>query len=1410
VIIILYIWVLKNIREQLMKKCCGNTVLIKITLILFFLILSSISYSQQRNYIYERIQPFPDFPSSTVVSILKDSRGFMWFGTVNGLYRFDGYNFIEFQHDPGDTTSLSDNVCSPALIEDKDGAIWIPTIAEGLNRFDRVNETFKRYQIKIESPYETGLNKIRGAYQDSENNIWFAHQRYGVFKYSPVEDTFAYYLVNNEDIESWANDINFMYEDKSQNLWTGTNSGLYFFDKKNNKFNPFVNETNPTISFSDLVCTRMLEDGQSILWISTNKGLIKINTRRNYIELYKSNDAAPNTFRRLNTMLDLFDNPMDKENTLLVFTQNNLLQFNKTRGSFILNDNRILASDLFSTLVMFQRFLDETGRFWFACDNQGLAFFNMRNMIFEYYDISLTKQMNEKFSATSFLEDSYGNVWVGTRWGGLFQYDKNMQLVDRFLYTPANDYSFEQNFIYCLFEDSDHVIWAGNWHDGGIHKLVRDKNPTNKYKLTCSYEFPGICRIGDIFQDSYGFIWFYSTQGLFYIDTLYPSEIRPKKFPIKFEYHNHIRSICQDKHGNVWFASQGEGLFCLKPENRNTQTLEKIQHNPNNPNSLASNTVFSVCTDNEGNLWVGTVSGLCKFIEETNEFICYNRQHGVDMTFIYDMEVDKNNNFWLSTEKDLVRFNPNLKAGRQTKEIALEDGVPFKDIYNYNIYKSKNDRLYVGGISFSGFYRFYTDSLKDNTHIPPVVITDFKVKNESISLDTSVTEITQIYLQHNQNFFSFEFAALDYMNPSDNEYAYQLEGFDDNWIYSDNRHFANYTGVPPGDYIFRIKGSNNDGFWNEEGTSLMISIFPPPWKTWWAYTLYGLFIFTIFYLILRYYLKRQQLLHKLALEHVQTEKLEELDRMKSRFFANISHEFRTPLTLILGPLDKIKAQISTEAKKDLDIMQRNAKRLQNLINQLLSLSKLESGQMRLQAGEVNIVSLINGYVQSFESLAKLKKIEFKFNSAEEFIPLFVDKEKIEKILYNLLSNAFKFTGEGGRIEVLVTPLNPPSRGDKAESQISPLEGGRGVNISISDTGRGIPPDKLEHIFDRFYQTDDNYTKDQEGTGIGLALTKELVELHHGTINVVSKLGKGTTFTVFLPMGKEHLKAEELVDHVEPGSWENPPDQITEQQYQESLIDDDELIKDSKPLLLIVEDNDDLRSYVRSYLTDDYLIIEAIDGEMGLEKAIEKIPDLVISDVMMPKMDGYELCKKLKADDRTNHIPVILLTAKAAMEDKLEGLETEADDFLTKPFDPQELLVRIGNLIRQRKKLQEKYKGRFVFTEINEKEEIISADEKFLKNAGQFVEQNLSDPELSVESFAQQMAMSQSQLYRKLKGVIDLSPNEFIRSLRLQRAAQLLLKRTGNVAEIAYEVGFNNPSYFSECFQKQFGKLPSEY
>jgi len=632
-----------------------------------------------------------------------------------------------------------------------------------------------------------------------------------------------------------------------------------------------------------------------------------------------------------------------------------------------------------------------------------------------------------------------------------------------------------------------------------------------------------------------------------------------------------------------------------------------------------------------------------------------------------------------------------------------------------------------------------------------------------------------------------------------------LEDYDEDWIYVGNKRTANYTNMNPGEYTFRVKASNNDGYWNEEGASITLVIYPPFWKTWWAYFLYLLFLGSILSFVTRFYLKRRRLVYKLELEHIHTEKLEELDKLKSRFFANISHEFRTPLTLILGPIEKLRSYIKdNEPAKDLDMMKQNAHRLQRLINQLLNLSQIESGKMKLRASEENIVALIYGYVQSFESLAKQKQIDFIFDSSLENYQLMVDRQKVEIIMNNLLSNAFKFTEKGGKIKVSI------------------LSKDEGIQINVSDTGIGIKDEDLKQIFNRFYQADSGHSRDYEGTGIGLALTRELVELHHGTINIESKVDSGTTVFIFLPAGTEHLNKEDLVSSSSPEHKEDVELLVDDYVNGNKALSDNvtevttEQTEKSLPIILIVEDNSDMRAYIKDYLEQSYHIIEAVNGEDGFNKATEYIPDLIITDLMMPVMDGNELTGKLKSDQGTSHIPVIMLTAKASIENKLEGLETGADDFLTKPFDVQELLIRIKNLINQRQKLRI-----LLRKQIEDADQIRNIrvypvhgmskfDEQFLEKAVNVIEGQIANPDFSVELFAGEMAMSRKHLHRKLTSLIDHPPNNFIRNIRLMKAAELIKEGELNVTQVTYEVGISSLSYFAKAFKEKYGVSPSEY
>jgi len=716
-----------------------------------------------------------------------------------------------------------------------------------------------------------------------------------------------------------------------------------------------------------------------------------------------------------------------------------------------------------------------------------------------------------------------------------------------------------------------------------------------------------------------------------------------------------------------------------------------------------------------------------------------------------------------------------------------------------------------------------------NPHLPDVRITDFKVFNKSVSpgknspLQKSISYCRDIKLSYTQSVFSFEFAALEFTSPAKNQYAYMMDGVDPDWVFVDaSKRYATYTNLDPGEYLFRVKASNNDGVWNEEGTTINVVILPPWWKTYLAYVIYLLILSVGIIGTWRYQLKRIRVNHQLEIEHLKAEKLQEIDHLKSRFFANISHEFRTPLTLILGPIQSILAKIrDADIKNDLKIIMRNARGLENLVNQLLDLSRLEAGKMNIEVQELDIIPLLRKLVLAFTSQAERKAISLKFRSASKSLMAYIDEDKIEKIINNLLSNAFKFTPENGEMVVLVCRGEAFSdkygNNDRFISwNASPLRSSpqqsKILSIIVSNTGSIIPADKINKIFDRFYQVDDSFTSNYGGTGIGLSLVKELVELHHGTI-ITQSTGKATVFKLQVPVNRDQYTEDEIIEII-PKKEDVKSGEIPEELLVSDISSNEsdqkprQISYQEMPLILLIEDNSDMRQYIRDNLKDCYRLIEAEDGQQGWKLVHKNIPDLIVSDIMMPKMDGYQVCEKIKANVQTSHIPVILLTARAEIRDKIKGLETGADDYIPKPFSIEELNIRIKNLIEQRKHLRDRFSREALFgiKDIA----LTQHDEKFLQDTMEIINEYIDDPRLTVQKLGDTIGMSRMALHLKLKALTGQSPHSFIRLLRLKKAALLLKLKTANVTEVAYEVGFKNLSHFAKAFKEQFGETPSHF
>jgi len=1144
----------------------------------------------------------------------------------------------------------------------------------------------------------------------------------------------------------------YMEERLTGNFYVGSGNKISIFDREKKIFTEKYENMGLRYDMGEILSFYQSNDGS--IWIGHSNGLSKFNSLRNSIKLYQQISSA--TYIPENDFINLIE--------------------------------------------------DKNGLIWTTSFNVGLVSFNPQNELFQIYrhDPDNPNSISSN-QVLSLYKDRSGIIWVGTGWAGLNKWDINSQRFKRFSYDPNNPDGKRFNKVFQIIEDSEGLIWFGT--EDGLYSFNRFSNEFRNYKYdTKAKSNP----VNHIYRDESGIIWLGTeARGLVKFDAVRGSYHFYSNDPNHSTTinNNNVRFILPDENDILWIGTWGGGLNRF---DKKTGRFTRYQHDSNNPQSLSHDQVSCIYSDRTGKLWIGTDEGGLNNFNRTEEtFKSYDLSQLISITTIYEdswgnfwigtygegihlfdrdngisiynitqkngladnhvraiME-DNSGNLWISTVKGLSRFDPQT---RNIKNYQTSDRFEGNNYWRNSAFKTLAGEMLFG--TSDGFIIFHPDSVKDDPYPPQVVISNVSLFNrpeEKLEFEGFISEMDELELSYNENDLRFDYVGLHFGEPEKNKYKYMLENFDDDWVDAGTQRNATYTNLDAGEYVFRVTSSNRDGVWNEEGASLKIIIPPPFWATWWAYSLYVLFTFGLLYSIRRYELNRTQLKNQHKLDEVKLQEREETDRLKSRFFANISHEFRTPLTLILGPAEKINPDSSgEEIEKQTNVIKRNANRLLGLINQLLDLSKLEAGKLELKTSKANIVSFIKGITMSFESLAERKDITLKVKSSNDEIEVYFDKEKMTKIMTNLLSNAFKFTQYGGQIIVTVISRHAELVSASASSGKIPKQArlrdrqvrndvmGDSIRIKVKDTGVGIADEEMPKLFDRFYQVDSSQTREHEGTGIGLALTKELVELHHGTISVDSKLedsdevGTGwTEFTIELPLGRRHLKDAEIVDHSETEETKDAILSFAESEAKNLLIEEPIIDKEvssrrknaqasqspqndseedgEKTLILIVEDNADVREFIKDSLGKDFQIEEASNGEQGVRKAEKLIPDLILSDIMMPKMDGNELTRILKNDENTSHIPIILLTAKSEKESKLEGLETGADDYLTKPFDTKELQIRIKNLINIRKKLQEKYsKGDYVPVIREEEKKLSNLEEQFMNKVMEVIDKHISE------------------------------------------------------------------------------------
>ncbi|MDH7462749.1 two-component regulator propeller domain-containing protein [Chitinophagaceae bacterium 26-R-25] len=1380
-----------------------------LSVILFLQILFCCDlFSQGTQYRFSRIDIRNGLSNNQINSILRDDKGFMWFGTSSGLNRYDGYKFKVFKHIISDSTSIGNDIIS-RIWEGPDNKIWVQA-RDHINFYDRETETFSRdeklYFAKIGIP-DSAIDDIK---KDKKGYYWFVHTTAGLLRYdSKTEKSIHFTHTNNDETTICDNNVTAFAENGAGDFWIIHGNGV--MEKMDGKTNKVVYRNGLLVPyFSGNSDFQIFIDAQDELWCyvtTVSNGVFHFNPSQNKLT-HISKESSP----QLNNNI-INGVTQDGDGLVWICTDHGGINiYNKENNSirYLINnedDDKTIAQNAITAV-----YRDSSGIIWAGTYKQGVSYYRENIIKFPLFRHQPSNPTSLSYDDVNrFVEDVKGNIWIGTNGGGLIYFNRQTNQFTRYTHSNSNPNSIGNDVIVSLWIDQDQKLWIGSYYGGldcfdGKNFVHYKHNEADPASISDD-------RIWEIFEDSKQRLWIGTLgNGIDLFDRNTKTFTHHRKSD-GYLQTNYIAAITEDRAGNIWFGTDA-GIDVL--DNKTSKFIH-LSHNDNGT-SLSNNFVMTLLQDSRGMIWAGSSEGITIFDIDRKVVKILRVSDGLPDNNILNILEDNNHNVWISTRNGICKISI---SGNSTKDYAYrfqnfdeQDGLQGREFNENAALKTKKGELMFGGAN--GFNLFDPSNIQTNKSVPAIAFTDFLLFNKTIAvgekvgkhvvLDKSISETKQIILKHNENVFSIEFAALSYSNTEKSQYMYMLEGFDKEWTITDGKNRkATYTNLSPGTYTFKVKASNDDGVWNEKGITMTIKVLPPFWKTPLAYLLYLLVIGGVLYFARFRILQRARTKFALEQERHQAQRLHELDMLKIKFLTNVSHEFRTPLSLILTPLERMLKFSGDDEKKQLQLIYRNARRLLNLVNQLLDFRKMEVKELKLQTRQGDIVQFMKDIAQSFTDLADKKNIRFSVTTNVEHFITFFDHDKIERILFNLLSNAFKFTPENKTVDVSV--LLKAIHADNATHLLT---------VTVNDTGIGMENDKKEKIFDRFFQNEIPGTLINQGSGIGLAITKEFVKLHNGSISVHSILGEGSTFEVALPL-KEVVHApvhieENIISEVVAVNGNNKHIE-TEQHIvpAEIEIQEEEVKGNSfskKPTVLLVEDNDDFRFYLKDNLREHFNILEAENGKVGWQKALASHPELVVSDISMPVMDGIELCKKLKADKRTAHIPVILLTALTGEDQQLRGLETGANDYMTKPFNFEILQSRIKNLLSLQTKMRKTYQKQMEVKPADV--EISSPDEKFLTQALEVVEKNISNPDFSVEDLSKAMFMSRVALYKKLLTLSGKSPIDFIRDIRLKRAAQLLEKSKMTVSEIAYEVGFNDPKYFAKYFKKEFGVTPSAY
>jgi signal transduction histidine kinase/ligand-binding sensor domain-containing protein/DNA-binding response OmpR family regulator len=1370
---------------------------------LALLCTTAFTQSDAKQYQFRRIDIAKGLSSSQITCILKDSKGFMWFGTMSGLNRYDGCKFKVFKHNTNDSSSI-DNDYITRIMELPDGKLLIET-RNASNIYNAATEKFEHNVQQVFNSMSLPISATNKIIKSKQGEFYFFQFNQGLFKYNATTkktirvigkaDMGLYDITQNINGDFWL----LYYNGEIKKMDGKTNQLVYASDVLSN------------YNKKELLRYTVTVDSEDQLWIyaaGETKGVYNFNATTNQL-IHLTQDAGKH---RLNTNLVRSIIQAD-ENFIWICTDHggiNVLNKKDYSIQYIVNnpdDNNSLSQNTVTS-----SYRDDEGIIWICTFKKGINCYHESIIKFPLFRHQSSNANSLSYDDVNrFAEDEKGNIWIGTNGGGLIYYNRQAGSFTQYKHQPGNSNSLSNDVIVSLCIDSKQKLWIGTYFGGmdcfdGKTFTHYKHDPANANSIANN-------NVWEIYEDKAGNMWvgtlgggldrFDRDKNIFYHNTsAVPNTI----------HSNFISVITENKEGDIWIGT-AYGVSVLQ---KSTGNFTSYLYKASDPSALSNNNVQSIYIDAKSRVWVGTREGLNLFNAATKTFQHFAMQDGLPDNSILDILEDNNKNIWISTSNGISSITvaePSSANGTVKlicKNFNNADGLQGTEFNDNAAFKTRSGELIFGGAN--GFNIFNPEKIKAINTAPRIVFTNFEVFNKTIIpeeavngkaiLTQSINETQKLELKYNQNDIAIEFAALNFFNPEKNNYAYKLEGFKNEWILADSKiRKAVFTNLDPGTYTFYVKIANDKGGWNDNVKKLQIKILPPFWRTNLAYALYALIIITALYIGRRMIISKAKLKFAIEQERIEAQRMHELDLMKIKFFTNVSHEFRTPLSLILAPLDKMLKQPS-EQTPQLQLIHRNARRLLNLVNQLLDFRKMEEKELKLQVKQGDIVQYISDVAHFFSDVADKKSISFSFHTNRESLQTHFDHDKIERILFNLLSNAFKFTPENGHVGVEV-------KAKKIEGTVNDYE----LQINVLDTGIGIELNKQEKIFERFFQNDIPGSMVNQGSGIGLAITKEFVNLHGGTITLESEPDKGSCFIIHLLLtaiesgsAGHIIVADEAITDIQENSLDTEP--LTIEEIPLPVAAGKPKQQGKKATVLLVEDHDDFRFYLKDNLKEFFIIVEAVNGKQGWQKALAAHPDLIVSDISMPEMTGTELCKKLKNDQRTTHIPVILLTALAGEEQQLKGLATGASDYMTKPFNFEILHSKIKNQLAQKEQFKKTYQKQ---VEVRPSEVIVeSATEKFMQQLMALIEKNMAEPEFSVEDMSREMFMSRVALYKKLLSLTGKTPIEFLRQVRLKRAAALMEKSKMTVAEVAYEVGFNNPKYFSKYFKTEFGKLPSAY